>query len=65
MKVRPAPQWGTEIGATARIRELTRKDLDRQRLRDWLLEGPASPRTGKAAAYFNQLRGRAGESAPR
>ena len=42
MKVRPSPQWGTEIGATARVRELTRRDLDRQLLRDRLLAGAAS-----------------------
>ena len=52
--------------ATVRVRELTRKDLDRQRLRDRLLTGAASPRTGKAdAAYFDRLRGQVREAGPR
>ena len=40
------------------VRELIRTDLDRQRLRDRLLSGAASPRARKAdAAYFDRLRG--------
>ena len=65
MKVGPHTQPGTAMEATVRVRELTRRDLDRQRLRDQLLEGAASPRAGKAAAYFDQLRGRVREAAPR
>jgi antitoxin ParD1/3/4 len=39
------------------IRELIRKDLDRQRLRDLLLEGAASPVVGEADdAFFAELR---------
>ncbi len=66
MKVGPHTQSGAAMEATAPVRELTRKDLDRQRLRDRLLTGAASPRTGKAvAAYFDQLRGRVREAGPR
>ena len=41
------------------VRELIRKDQDRQRLHDLLLEGAASPQavTGDAD-YFNRLRDR-------
>ena len=40
------------------VRELIRKDLGRQRLRDLVLEGAASPRAGFAdAEYFARLRG--------
>ena len=54
------------MGATVRAPEPTRKDLDRQRLRDQLLAGAASPGTGKAdAAYFDRLRGRVHEAAKR
>lgn len=39
------------------VRELIRKDLDRRRLRDLLLEGAASAPSGPAdAAYFEALR---------
>ncbi len=41
------------------VRELIRKDRDRQRLREMLLEGAASPPVGIADAdYFDRLRGR-------
>lgn len=41
------------------IRELIRKDQDRQKLRDLLLEGASSRLAGVAdAAYFNDLRKR-------
>ena len=41
------------------IRDLIRKEQDRQRLRDLLLEGMNSPPAGVAdAEYFNQLRER-------
>lgn len=41
------------------VRELIRHDQDRQRLRDLLLEGAASPLSGPAdAAYFEALRDR-------
>ena len=40
------------------VRELIRKDQDRQRLRGLLLEGATSPPAVTADAdYFNQLRG--------
>lgn len=40
------------------VRELIRKDLDRQRLRDLVLEGAASPRAGFAdEEYFARLHG--------
>lgn len=42
------------------VRELIRKDRDRQRLRGLLLEGEMSPRADKAdAGYFDRLRDRA------
>jgi antitoxin ParD1/3/4 len=41
------------------VRELIRADQDRQRLRDLLLDGAASPATMAADdAYFNSLRDR-------
>ena len=41
------------------VRELIRKDQDRQRLRGLLLEGAASPQAVAADAdYFDALRGR-------
>ena len=41
------------------VRDLIRKDQDRQRLRGLLLEGAASPRAVTADAdYFDELRGR-------
>ena len=41
------------------VRELIRKDQDRQRLRGLLLEGAASPPAVAADAdYFDRLRGR-------
>ena len=41
------------------VRELIRADKDRQRLRDLLLEGAASPATAAADdAYFSGLRSR-------
>ena len=41
------------------VRELIRKDQDRQRLREMLLEGVASPPAGMADAdYFDRLRSR-------
>ena len=41
------------------VRELIRKDQDRQRLRGLLLEGAASPPAVTADAdYFDELRGR-------
>ena len=43
------------------VRELIRKDRDRQRLRGLLLDGASSPATAAAdAAYFASLRERAG-----
>ena len=46
--------------------ELIHKDLDRQRLRDRLLTGAASPRASIAdAAYFDRLRGGVREPARR
>jgi antitoxin ParD1/3/4 len=43
------------------VRELIRKDQDRQQLRGLLLEGAASAPAGPAdAAYFDRLRRRAG-----
>ena len=42
------------------VRELIRKDQDRQRLRGLLLEGAVSPQAVTADAdYFNELRSRA------
>ena len=64
--MRPYTQPGASTDATVRAPELTRKDLDRQRLRDQLLAGAASPQAGKAdAAYFDRLRGRVRDAAPR
>jgi len=41
------------------IRELIRKDQDRQHLRRLLLEGASSPQTSEAGpSYFNSLRDR-------
>ena len=41
------------------VRELIRKDRDRQRLRALVLDGAASPKAGMADAdYFNRLRNR-------
>jgi antitoxin ParD1/3/4 len=46
------------------VRELIRKDQDRQKLRDLLLEGAESAATGPAdAAYFDTLRDRVRHSA--
>ena len=48
------------------VRELIRKDRDRQRLRGLLLEGAASPQAVTADAdYFERLRGRVRESGRR
>ncbi len=48
------------------VRELIRKDQDRQRLRDLLLDGAASPQAVTADAdYFNQLRARVREAGRR
>ena len=48
------------------VRELIRKDRDRQRLRGLLLEGAASPRAFTADAdYFDRLRGRVRDASPR
>ena len=48
------------------VRELIRKDQDRQRLRDRLLEGAASPQVVAADAdYFNRLRDRVREAGQR
>ena len=45
------------------VRELIRKDRDRQRLRGLLLEGAASPSAVTADAdYFDRLRGRVREA---
>ena len=45
------------------VRELIRKDYDRQRLRDRLLAGAASPRAGLAdAVCFDRLRGEVREA---
>ena len=45
------------------VRELIRKDQDRQLLRSLLLEGAASPPSVTADAdYFDQLRSRVGEA---
>ncbi len=41
------------------VRELIRRERDKERLRQLLLEGAASPQTGVAdAAYFDGLRDR-------
>ena len=48
------------------VRELIRKDRDRQRLRELLLEGAASPSAGMADMdYFDGLRGRVGKTGGR
>ena len=48
------------------VRELIRKDQDRQHLRGLLLEGTASPPAVTAnAAYFGQLRDRVREAGQR
>ena len=48
------------------VRELIRKDQDRQRLRGLLLEGASSPQAGTADAdYFDRLRGRVREAGGR
>ena len=48
------------------VRELIRKDQDRQRLRALLLEGAASPQVATADAdYFDRLRGRVREAGRR
>ena len=48
------------------VRELIRKERDRQHLRDLLLEGAASPPGGTADAdYFDGLRGRIREAGRR
>ena len=48
------------------VRELIRKDQDRQRLRGLLLEGAASSQAATADAdYFDQLRDRAREAGRR
>ena len=45
------------------VRELIRKDRDRQRLRGLLLDGAASPSAVTAdAGYFDRLRGRVREA---
>jgi antitoxin ParD1/3/4 len=42
------------------VRDLIRKEQDRQQLRNLVLEGATSPRTGEAdAPYFDALRSRA------
>lgn len=52
--------------ASEYVRELIRKDRDRQRLRGLLLEGAMSPQADTADAdYFNRLRARVGESGGR
>ena len=48
------------------VRELIRKDRDRQRLRGLLLDGAASPPAAAADAdYFDRLRRRVREAGPR
>ena len=52
--------------ASEYIRELIRKDRDRERLRALLLEGAASPRAGAAdAEFFDRLRERVRDSGGR
>ena len=52
--------------ASEYVRDLIRKDRDRQRLRALLLEGAASPPAGMADAdYFDRLRGRVREAGGR
>ena len=48
------------------VRELIRRERDRQNLRELLLEGAASPRAGMAdAAYFDRLRSRVRDAGER
>ncbi|MBC5766445.1 type II toxin-antitoxin system ParD family antitoxin [Ramlibacter albus] len=48
------------------LRDLIRKEQDRQHLRSLILEGMASPRVGEAdPAYFEKLRQRAAGKTPR
>ena len=48
------------------VRELIRKDRDRQRLRSLMIEGAASAPAGVADAdYFDRLRGRIRDADPR
>ena len=48
------------------VRELIRRDQDRQHLRGLLLEGAASPQAGTADAdYFDRLRGQIREAGGR
>ena len=48
------------------VRDLIRKDQDRQRLRGLLLEGAASPQAVAADAdYFDELRSRVGKAGRR
>ncbi|MDE0049440.1 MAG: type II toxin-antitoxin system ParD family antitoxin [Rhodospirillales bacterium] len=48
------------------VRELIRRDRDRQRLRGLLLEGAASPQAATADAdYFDKLRSRVREAGRR
>ena len=48
------------------VRDLIRKDQDRQRLRALLLEGAASPQAVTAdAGYFDTLRAQAGKAGRR
>ena len=63
---------GDQVGArgyntlSEYVRELIRKDRDRQRLRALLLEGAASPPAATADAdYFDRLRGRVREAGRR
>ena len=52
--------------ASEYVRELIRRERDRQNLRDLLLEGAASPRAGMAdAAYFDRLRHRVRDAGAR
>lgn len=48
------------------VRELIRKDRDRQHLRGLLLEGPASPKAVTAdARYYDRLRSRVRDASGR
>ena len=61
-------QVGARGYSTSReyVRELIRKDQDRQRLRGLLLEGAESPQAVTADAdYFDRLRGRVREAGRR
>ena len=52
--------------ASEYVRELIRKDQDRQRLRALLFEGAESPQAATADAdYFDRLRGRVREAGRR